>query len=133
MAWTTGCSGNTNEELVNKLYDNQMFTKSSILDAMLKTDRSIYCPVTDTTKMISSKYQYGPYADAPQSIGYKVTISAPYIHAQNLELLHDQILTKDSKTLDVGCGSGILLGYMARMASKSSNVFKIIFFLIYIF
>lgn len=124
MAWTTGCSGNTNDELVKKLYQNQMFTKSNILEAMLKTDRSLYCPPTDTTKTISNKYQYGPYADAPQSIGYKVTISAPYIHAQNLELLHDQIIAKDSKILDVGCGSGILLGYMARMCSKSSEYFQ---------
>eukprot|EP01036_Dinobryon_divergens_P022342 gene22341-30587_t len=89
---------------------------------MLKTDRAKYLPAESEDNKKSSTYKYGPYADAPQSIGHKVTISAPHIHAIELEVLIDKIGNEDSKILDVGCGSGILLGYMARLAPHSSTI-----------
>ena len=61
---------------------------------------------------MSKKYNYGPYADAPQMIGHKVTISAPYIHAVPLEVLANHLVQRDCVALDVGCGSGVLVGYM---------------------
>ena len=45
------------------------------------------------------------YMDAPQSIGYAATISAPHMHAYALELLLDQ-LRPGAKVLDVGSGTG---------------------------
>jgi protein-L-isoaspartate(D-aspartate) O-methyltransferase len=48
-------------------------------------------------------------------IGYKVTISAPYIHATALEVLAEHLVKPGCRALDVGCGSGVLLGCMARM------------------
>jgi len=50
------------------------------------------------------------------SIGYGVTISAPHMHAQALEVLSDQ-LVEGAKVLDVGSGSGYLTACFAHMVS----------------
>lgn len=68
---------------------------------MLQTDRKHYCPRNS-------------YMDAPQSIGYDVTISAPHMHAFALELLADKLIA-GAKVLDVGSGSGYLTACFARM------------------
>lgn len=122
MAWTSGCSGSTNEELVNNLHHAGFITRDDILHAMLNTDRNKYVPELNSSQCVSSTYKYGPYADAPQSIGSKVTISAPYIHAIELDVLADQIVKTGSRVLDIGCGSGILLAYMMRMAVSKSII-----------
>lgn len=54
------------------------------------------------------------YIDAPQTIGYGVTISAPHIHAYALELLEEK-LRNGGRALDVGSGSGYLTACMAIM------------------
>lgn len=59
-----------------------------------------------------------PYMDAPQGIGYGVTISAPHMHAHALELLKDQ-LTEGERALDVGSGSGYLTACMALMVGET--------------
>ena len=58
-----------------------------------------------------------PYTDAPQGIGYAVTISAPHMHAYALELLQDH-LVEGKSALDVGSGSGYLTVCMAKMIGK---------------
>lgn len=136
MAWTLGCSGGTNRELVENLQEAGILKSIEVINAMLQTDRAIYVPqqlhgesiasnCNSNVSSVSSKYRYGPYADAPQLIGHKVTISAPYIHATELELLKEKICSPNSRILDVGCGSGILLAYMARMAPSSSKIIGI--------
>ena len=126
-SWTSGCSGSTNEELVLNLQAAQIITNHKVCCSMLKTDRAKYLPAAAELEDLShnqksSSYKYGPYADAPQSLGHKVTISAPFIHAIELEVLIEKIGNENSKILDVGCGSGILLGYMARLAPHSSTI-----------
>lgn len=79
---------------------------------MLKVDRSNYCP---------SRY---PYMDAPYSIGYGATISAPHMHAYALEALKDK-LVDGSRALDVGSGSGYLTSCMAHMVGPSGTVFGV--------
>lgn len=52
----------------------------------------------------------------------QVTISAPYIHAAALEVLADHLLIPGCVALDIGCGSGVVLGYMTRIIGESGTV-----------
>lgn len=72
---------------------------------MVSVDRGHYC-------------KKNPYMDAPQTIGYGVTISAPHMHAYALELLRGQLL-EGEKALDVGSGSGYLTACMSAMLGES--------------
>ena len=76
---------------------------------MLKVDRSHYCP------------SQNPYMDAPYSIGYGATISAPHMHAYALETLRDR-LVDGAKVLDVGSGSGYLTACMTHMVGPQGIV-----------
>jgi len=61
------------------------------------------------------------YYDAPQGIGFGVTISAPHMHAYALELLKNQ-LKEGNKALDVGSGSGYLTVCFAKMVGSAGSV-----------
>ncbi|XP_031435741.1 l-isoaspartyl protein carboxyl methyltransferase, like isoform X2 [Clupea harengus] len=106
MAWMS--SGKTHAELISRLRDHGVIRSDRVFDAMLSTDRGIY----------SRDY---PYADSPQSIGYKATISAPHMHAHALEVLSDK-LTDGANALDVGSGSGYLTACFARMVGPTGKV-----------
>lgn len=124
MAWRS--HGRTNAELVRNLkgkknhfyrlcyrINNKRITANGIIksetvyEAMEMTDRAKYS-------------KNNPYTDAPQGIGYGVTISAPHMHAHALELLKSH-LTNGSKALDVGCGSGYLTVCMALMCGDTGK------------
>ncbi|XP_019204483.1 l-isoaspartyl protein carboxyl methyltransferase, like isoform X3 [Oreochromis niloticus] len=64
MAWMS--SGKTHPELISRLRDHGVIQSDRVFNAMLATDRGLY----------SRDY---PYADSPQSIGYRATISAPHM------------------------------------------------------
>merc|ERR1712000_510413 len=70
MAWR--CSGESNQELVDNLYDAGLIKSPIVKDAFLKVDRADYAP-------------HNPYKDCPQSIGHSATISAPHMHASAIE------------------------------------------------
>lgn len=106
MAWRS--HGTTNEELITKLKKNLIITNSRVAKAMSEVDRGNFC-------------RNNPYQDAPQSIGYAVTISAPHMHAYALNQLKDQ-LKEGSKALDVGSGSGYLTACMAVMVGETGRV-----------
>ena len=76
MSWR--CSGSSNVELVDNLVKNGIVKSTKIADVMKSVDRDNY------TKAGSS------YQDAPQSIGYGVTISAPHM----VSLSFQSIITK---------------------------------------
>ena len=66
------------------------------------------------------------YEDAPQTIGFAATISAPHMHAHALEYLVDH-LKPGARVLDVGCGSGVgvmpcCLSTLHRLTSLISEV-----------
>ena len=75
MAWL--CSGSSNTEMVEKLCEAGIVTSTIVRESMLATDRAHFCvqpaPKKAKAKKESSSYAYGPYADAPQAIGNKVT------------------------------------------------------------
>ncbi|XP_028293588.1 l-isoaspartyl protein carboxyl methyltransferase, like isoform X1 [Gouania willdenowi] len=106
MAWMS--TGKTHPELISRLRDHGVIRSDRVFEAMLNTDRGLY----------STDY---PYADSPQSIGYRATISAPHMHAHALELLSDK-LTEGASALDVGSGSGYLTACFARMTGTSGRV-----------
>lgn len=106
MAWMS--SGRTHPELVSRLRDHGVIKHDRVFEAILATDRGLY----------SRDY---PYADSPQSIGYRATISAPHMHAHALEILKDK-LTEGATALDVGSGSGYLTACFARMIGPTGRV-----------
>ncbi|XP_030745519.1 protein-L-isoaspartate(D-aspartate) O-methyltransferase isoform X2 [Sitophilus oryzae] len=99
MAWRS--HGKNNAELVRNLKTNGIIQSDVVEQAMLSVDRANYC-------------KNNSYMDAPQSIGFGVTISAPHMHAHALELLKDQ-LVNGTRALDVGSGSGYLTACMAKV------------------
>jgi len=76
MAWRS--HGTDNTSLVDKLQEHDIVKSSEVRNAMLAVDRGNY--VTSS-----------PYQDAPQRIGYNITISAPHMHGHALELLKDHL------------------------------------------
>ena len=82
-----------------------------VRDAMMGTDRALYVP---------HNFRSRAYDDNPLAIGYNATISAPHMHAYALENCLKPILNahqegRDAVVLDVGCGSGYLLGAFGRI------------------
>ena len=133
MAWTAGCTGDSHAELVANLVSRGFLRPGGTAEAaLLATDRGRYCPAGPAPELQgkrSAKYRYGPYADAPQALGIAgMTISAPYIHATALSALAPRLdhLVEDgsrpARILDVGCGSGVLVACLARMAPPGSTV-----------
>lgn len=80
---------------------NGIIRSDVVENAMLAVDRGNYS-------------KNSPYMDAPQGIGFAVTISAPHMHAHALELLKNNLINGD-RALDVGSGSGYLTACMAMI------------------
>ena len=72
---------------------------------MESVDRANYC-----------QHAASAYQDAPQRIGWGITVSAPHMHARALEELSSK-LTPGARALDVGSGSAFLTAAMAQMVS----------------
>merc|ERR1712062_130272 len=109
MAWR--CSANSNSALVNNLFRSGIIKSEIVRDAMANTDRAHY---------VASAGLSRAYDDSPLSIGFNATISAPHMHAYALENCLPPIVAasqagRQPKILDVGCGSGYLLGAFARI------------------
>jgi len=101
MAWH--CSGNTNDELVNNMWNHGLIKNGRVKQAMLRVDRGHYCP---------SKAD--AYQDSPYPIGHGATISAPHMHASACEALLPY-LKPDARVLDIGSGSGYLTAVFAEL------------------
>ncbi|KAK2723013.1 protein-L-isoaspartate(D-aspartate) O-methyltransferase-like isoform X2 [Artemia franciscana] len=98
----------SNDELIDALKRQKVVKHEDVERAMRSVDRGFYCPSN-------------AYFDAPESIGYGATISAPHMHAYALELLRDQ-LKPGAKVLDVGSGSGYLTMCFAKMVGPNGKV-----------
>ncbi|XP_022902901.1 protein-L-isoaspartate(D-aspartate) O-methyltransferase [Onthophagus taurus] len=105
MAWRS--HGKNNLELVRNLRANGIIKSETVENAMKQVDRGNYSP-------------NNPYMDAPQSISFGVTISAPHMHAHALELLKDKLVPGEN-ALDVGSGSGYLTACFALMIGENGT------------
>eukprot|EP01054_Gregarina_sp_Poly1_P009976 Gregarina_sp_Poly_1__9975@NODE_660_length_6909_cov_161_709880_g479_i1_p4_GENE_NODE_660_length_6909_cov_161_709880_g479_i1NODE_660_length_6909_cov_161_709880_g479_i1_p4_ORF_typecomplete_len264_score31_87PCMT/PF01135_19/5_6e48Methyltransf_31/PF13847_6/9_9e10PrmA/PF06325_13/9e09Methyltransf_25/PF13649_6/8_8e08Methyltransf_23/PF13489_6/8_4e08MTS/PF05175_14/2_8e07Methyltransf_18/PF12847_7/9_3e06CMAS/PF02353_20/1_7e05Ubie_methyltran/PF01209_18/6_1e05MetW/PF07021_12/0_00017Methyltransf_11/PF08241_12/0_ len=94
----------TNDALVEYLGRRDAFDVN-VRDALRSVDRKLFVEKSDHAYC---------YDDRPLSIGHDATISAPSMHSLALALLEEQ-LKPGKRALDVGCGSGILMAYLARM------------------
>ncbi|GMT11050.1 hypothetical protein PFISCL1PPCAC_2347, partial [Pristionchus fissidentatus] len=106
MAWR--CNGRSNAEMVEALRDAGLITSRRVEEAMMAVDRGDFAPNQ-------------PYRDSPQGIGYHATITAPHMHANALERLHEHLF-EGAKALDVGSGSGYLTAAMAVMVGPRGKV-----------
>ena len=91
MSWR--CSGSSNVELVDNLVKNGIVKSTKIADVMKSVDRDNY------TKAGSS------YQDAPQSIGYGVTISAPHMVSLSFQSIESIITKANVFTESIKCYS----------------------------
>ncbi|KAJ9312318.1 hypothetical protein DTO271D3_7476 [Paecilomyces variotii] len=105
MAWY--CSGQTNSELIENLFEAGLIKNERVKNAMLGVDRAHYAPSA-------------PYSDSPQPIGYSATISAPHMHGHACEYLID-FLHPGSRVLDIGSGSGYLTHVFANLIDGPST------------
>lgn len=109
MAWRS--HGINNRDMVSHLKRNGVFHSQEVEEAMNQVDRKYYS-------------EHNPYMDAPQSIGYGATISAPHMHGTVLEALKDHLIN-GTRALDVGSGSGYLTVCMALMMGEKGRVIGI--------
>ncbi|CAM6104095.1 unnamed protein product [Calypogeia fissa] len=107
MSWR--CHGKSYAELISNLQKHDILQSPEVIAAMAKIDRAHYVPDGGA-----------PYDDAPQSIGYGATISAPHMHGYCLSLLADY-LKPGMHVLDVGSGSGYLTAIFALMVGDAGR------------
>jgi len=87
--------------LVNHLVARDAVKSKEVEEVMRSIDRGEFSPKD-------------PYVDRPQQIAFNTTISAPHMHAIQLEILKD-CLRGAKKALDIGTGSGFVALSMAKM------------------
>lgn len=105
MAWRS--HGEDMPSMVDHLFSNGIIKSADVRDIMKQVDRGNYV-------------KHNAYQDAPQRIGYNITISAPHMHAHALELLQEH-LRPGMRALDVGSGSGFLTACMALMVGATGR------------
>lgn len=103
---------NSNAELVRYLVNQRLITTPEVERLFLKIDRAIFVP--------RERHQLA-YQDAPQPLGYDVTISASNVHTIMLEALYSKI-PKGGRVLDVGSGSGYMLAMFAEITGPEGKL-----------
>lgn len=88
MAWLATPAVKSNEALVENLERLRLLESPEVAEAMNKVDRALFVP---------PRQKAHAYDDCPQPIGFNVTISAPHMHAQCLELLLPHLKVSSSQ------------------------------------
>jgi protein-L-isoaspartate(D-aspartate) O-methyltransferase len=101
-------SFNTNEELVNHLYNKHIINSEKVVAIMKEINRKDFL---DPSK---------PLINSPQPLQLNQTISAPHIHGKALETLI-QSCVPGNRVLDIGCGSGYLLTCFCKLLKVNKN------------
>ncbi len=78
----------------------------TVLDAMLSVPRHLFVPI---------EYRNEAYEDYPIHIGFRQTISQPYIVAYMIEKLR---LSPSDRVLEIGAGSGYQAAVMAQIVTE---------------
>ncbi len=81
-------------------------TDSAVIRAMSRVPRHLFVP---------EKYREAAYSDQPLPIGYRQTISQPYIVAYMTESLQ---LSEQDRVLEIGTGSGYQTAVLAEIVLK---------------
>lgn len=102
----------TNAELVRYLVSRGLITMPEVEQLFLKIDRALFVP--------RERRQFA-YQDAPQPLGYDVTISASNVHTIMLEALYNKI-PQGGRVLDVGSGTGIMLAFFAEIVGPEGKL-----------
>jgi protein-L-isoaspartate(D-aspartate) O-methyltransferase len=96
-----------NAEARNLMVETQIISRGisnpSTLEAMRKVPRHLFVP---------AEYARDAYSDRPLPIGYRQTISQPFIVAYMTELVRP---TKSKKVLEIGTGSGYQAAVLAEI------------------
>ena len=98
---------NTNDELVDHLYNKHIINSEKVVDIMKEINRKDFIP---SMALINS----------PQPLKLNQTISAPHIHGKALETLI-QSCVPGNRVLDIGCGSGYLLACFCKLLEVNKN------------
>ncbi len=89
--------------MVNKQIVNRGIIDSNVISAFKSIDRK---------KFVGKRFKDIAYADRPLPIGYKQTISQPYVVAFMTEKLG---LTKESRVLEIGTGCGYQTAILGKL------------------
>lgn len=111
--------------MVEALRAKGKITSKKVCEAMSATDRGHYVAPEHAGPSAANamrKRAEVAYADRPQPIGHNATISAPHMHAMQLELLASHIPDDGGRVLDVGSGSGYISACFARMVGTHGKV-----------
>ena len=85
-------------------------TDPRVIDAIRRVPRDRFVPATQRA---------AAYEDRPLPIGYRQTISQPYIVAFMTQALQ---LTEDTRVLEIGTGSGYQTAVLAELASQVYSI-----------
>ena len=92
--------------MVSEQIEKRGISSLSTLKAMRKVPRHLFVP---------AGYQSSAYMDSPLPIGYKQTISQPYIVAYMTDALQ---LNKKDKVLEIGTGSGYQAAVLGEIVDE---------------
>lgn len=106
-------SRRTRERLVAQLRDRGI-CNANVLDVMRATPRHIF---------IDEAFSHLSYDDIPVNIGYKQTISQPYIVARMTEAVLDAAPLK--RVLEIGTGCGYQTAIIAPLAEEVYSIERI--------
>jgi protein-L-isoaspartate(D-aspartate) O-methyltransferase len=98
--------------LIDLLVAKNVIKSKEVEEVMRSIDRGDFAPKE-------------PYNDRPQQIGFNTTISAPHMHASQLEILKDCFVGA-KKGLDIGTGSGyVALSLVKMMKGEDVKVYAV--------
>jgi protein-L-isoaspartate(D-aspartate) O-methyltransferase len=145
----------SNETLVKALETNEIIKHEAVAKAMLHCERRRYCLSYSSNARDEDGREGNEerlwYRDRPLPIGFNATISAPHMHALCLNFAYEHFLKNSNcysssrrrtskeeedddddddeeeiTILDIGCGSGYLLGcFSALIPNKKTKVIGI--------